>query len=156
MSLPSRRCTSCSRALHNAVEKTVGKCVWCLTGYGTTKSGSSSFKLWLAALGLVGVGFLAGYCCSLWKSKPVEDIEKTKNFKEINDEEEESKYGKKGIENSNNLDCPICMDNKIDVALRPCGHTFCKECIEKFIEDKMSQCPICRKKFSKHDKIFLP
>jgi len=27
------------------------------------------------------------------------------------------------------LECSICMNNKINVALVPCGHTYCDDCI---------------------------
>ena len=27
------------------------------------------------------------------------------------------------------LECPICMDKKIDTCMVSCGHTFCEKCI---------------------------
>ena len=36
-------------------------------------------------------------------------------------------------------ECPICLDNSRNMALVPCGHTFCRTCGER-----LTSCPICR------------
>ena len=40
--------------------------------------------------------------------------------------------------------CPICITNKIDSYCNPCGHTSCKECLEKNSNLNHNKCPICR------------
>ena len=30
----------------------------------------------------------------------------------------------------NNIKCQICYDTDIDTLIIPCGHTFCRKCIE--------------------------
>jgi len=40
--------------------------------------------------------------------------------------------------------CPICITNKIDSYCNPCGHTSCKECLEKNANLNHNKCPICR------------
>uniref|UniRef100_A0A3Q3ELQ8 RING-type domain-containing protein n=1 Tax=Kryptolebias marmoratus TaxID=37003 RepID=A0A3Q3ELQ8_KRYMA len=51
-----------------------------------------------------------------------------------------------------NLTCAICLDRfKIPVTI-PCGHTFCKDCINAHWDTKIQsgigpQCPICNEKF---------
>ena len=48
--------------------------------------------------------------------------------------------------------CPICFELFLPplnnpLILFPCGHTFCKACIEQYAKSKKS-CPFCRKKFN--------
>lgn len=35
--------------------------------------------------------------------------------------------------------CAVCYAGERNCAMVPCGHTFCKECV-----DKMARCPLCR------------
>jgi len=41
------------------------------------------------------------------------------------------------------LECPICMGVCIDAVACPCGHTFCRLCVERSLE-KNKSCPLCR------------
>ncbi|XP_062929863.1 E3 ubiquitin-protein ligase TRIM32 [Mobula hypostoma] len=49
------------------------------------------------------------------------------------------------------LECPICMETFNQTAIRPkllqCGHTICKQCLEKLIADSINgvRCPFCSK-----------
>lgn len=46
------------------------------------------------------------------------------------------------------LQCPICADMLQDARLLPCGHTFCKRCIEQCQASVIgTSCPVCRKDF---------
>tara|TARA_B110001469_G_C9635607_1_gene318668 strand:+ start:73 stop:507 length:435 start_codon:yes stop_codon:yes gene_type:complete len=46
--------------------------------------------------------------------------------------------------------CQICFDNRINVILTPCGHTFCKECLGNSIT-----CFNCRSTIDKPFKLFI-
>ncbi|XP_018586702.2 zinc-binding protein A33-like [Scleropages formosus] len=48
------------------------------------------------------------------------------------------------------LSCPMCCDIYRDpVVLLKCSHSFCKDCLEKYWEEKSSrECPVCRRKSS--------
>ena len=41
-------------------------------------------------------------------------------------------------------ECSICMEVYTDPRVLPCGHTFCRQCIEAFGE---LACPVCREGF---------
>lgn len=46
--------------------------------------------------------------------------------------------------------CPICLDLFNLPISTPCGHNFCKECIQGYWEiAELSQCPVCKQKLSK-------
>ena len=44
--------------------------------------------------------------------------------------------------------CPVCITDKIDSYCNPCGHTFCKKCLDKtsnvINNTNHNKCPICR------------
>jgi len=46
--------------------------------------------------------------------------------------------------------CTVCATNKIDICINPCGHTFCKLCI-----DKMNKCCMCRGNIISKIKIYI-
>jgi hypothetical protein len=45
------------------------------------------------------------------------------------------------------LNCIICEEVFNDPARLPCGHTFCRECIDTWTK-QTRQCPVCRAKFT--------
>lgn len=49
------------------------------------------------------------------------------------------------IKNSffNKHKCPICFEHSKKYAVLKCHHSFCKECIDKWLE-KNKTCPLCR------------
>lgn len=51
--------------------------------------------------------------------------------------------------------CPICLDLCEDVALLPCSHVFCRECVSTFLDSKNAKqqvgCPTCRAPFTKEE-----
>lgn len=49
--------------------------------------------------------------------------------------------------------CSICMENAKDVALVPCGHTFCHACATELI--KNPGCPNCRKSIESVCKLYF-
>ncbi|XP_071824041.1 uncharacterized protein [Apostichopus japonicus] len=42
------------------------------------------------------------------------------------------------------LDCSVCCLKHTDPKVLPCGHSFCKSCIEKLIQATPASCPVCR------------
>lgn len=56
----------------------------------------------------------------------------------------------------NNSDCSICLDNKADTAINPCGHKmFCYDCINDYKNKNMNKkCPICHSDILSIIKIF--
>jgi hypothetical protein len=71
------------------------------------------------------------------------------NSKIINSvESKECKISIKQIYENVDADCIICMDNKYEVVLVPCGHyCLCKECANQLQKSK-SNCPLCRQKIN--------
>ena len=47
--------------------------------------------------------------------------------------------------------CNICVKNKINICINPCGHTFCSSCIQKM----HSKCGMCRSKIDSTIKIYI-
>ncbi|OMJ81655.1 hypothetical protein SteCoe_17813 [Stentor coeruleus] len=45
------------------------------------------------------------------------------------------------------IECPICFEVFKDPRIFYCGHTICKSCIVKSIQNDIISCPICRKTF---------
>tara|TARA_B100000683_G_C12312446_1_gene482933 strand:+ start:80 stop:829 length:750 start_codon:yes stop_codon:yes gene_type:complete len=54
--------------------------------------------------------------------------------------------------------CPICITNRIDSYVNPCGHTACKECLEHNKNNNLinnNKCPICREHINDIRKIYF-
>ncbi|XP_034549036.1 E3 ubiquitin-protein ligase TRIM68-like [Notolabrus celidotus] len=44
--------------------------------------------------------------------------------------------------------CPICLDLLNQPVSTPCGHNFCRDCIQGYWQSaNLSQCPVCKQKF---------
>ena len=52
---------------------------------------------------------------------------------------------------SNELLCAVCLTNKINVCITPCGHTFCDKCTDHM----KSSCYMCKGNVSNKVKLFL-
>lgn len=52
--------------------------------------------------------------------------------------------------------CIICIDNAVDILLRPCNHIcYCEECFKECRKNNInSSCPICRSKIVEFEKVF--
>ena len=46
--------------------------------------------------------------------------------------------------------CSICFDNRVDIVLTPCGHTFCENCL-----GKANECYKCRGTINSKHKIYF-
>jgi hypothetical protein len=47
-------------------------------------------------------------------------------------------------------ECTICMVNKVDCAIIPCGHLYCSQCLHG-----LDKCPYCRNEIKKTQKLFF-
>ena len=46
--------------------------------------------------------------------------------------------------------CPICLDLFDQPVSTPCGHNFCRDCVQGYWKSaNVSQCPMCKQKFSR-------
>lgn len=59
-------------------------------------------------------------------------------------------FSLKNIEKEEKCICKICFDKKVEIAIIPCGHTFCENCIFN-----SKSCPMCRSDIKSKLKIFL-
>ena len=48
--------------------------------------------------------------------------------------------------------CCICYENEVNICLIPCGHSFCKTCVDKSYSNK---CFICKITFTSKNRLFL-
>lgn len=56
---------------------------------------------------------------------------------------------------SEELLCVVCLNNKKSIILRPCNHLcLCEECSASK-EHSIKECPVCRKKIEKRERVFL-
>ncbi|KAJ8281419.1 hypothetical protein GJAV_G00067450 [Gymnothorax javanicus] len=47
------------------------------------------------------------------------------------------------------LSCPVCSEIFRDPVVLNCSHSFCKDCVQQYWEQKGSQeCPVCRRRHS--------
>ena len=62
-----------------------------------------------------------------------------------------SKCAKTCVLQKGTYDCSVCMEKKgpKTAAKLPCGHHFCKPCIDKWSKRETS-CPLCRKAYSSY------
>ncbi|XP_023688969.1 tripartite motif containing 35-28 isoform X1 [Paramormyrops kingsleyae] len=45
------------------------------------------------------------------------------------------------------LTCPVCKDIFKEPGLLPCSHSFCRDCLERYWQQKgIRECPVCRKR----------
>lgn len=50
-------------------------------------------------------------------------------------------------------ECPICFDKCADKILNPCGHKFCGDCCDSFVDAQGMKCPMCRHVFDRIDDV---
>lgn len=53
--------------------------------------------------------------------------------------------------------CSICLNYIIEPRMTPCGHMFCSECLQNWIQSVYPQtrCPCCRESFRLDDTLLL-
>lgn len=55
----------------------------------------------------------------------------------------------KDLLDPNDLECSLCMRLFYEPVMTPCGHTFCKNCLERCL-DHMPQCPLCKESLKEY------
>lgn len=50
---------------------------------------------------------------------------------------------------ANDFECSLCMRLFYEPVTTPCGHTFCKSCLERCL-DHTSQCPLCKESLKEY------
>uniref|UniRef100_A0A6B2LQS4 RING-type domain-containing protein n=1 Tax=Arcella intermedia TaxID=1963864 RepID=A0A6B2LQS4_9EUKA len=56
--------------------------------------------------------------------------------------------------NSENSECPICLERNADVVLPNCTHAFCSICILNW-QSRSETCPICRQVDGKNEDMWI-
>ncbi|TID29141.1 hypothetical protein CANINC_002098 [Pichia inconspicua] len=51
--------------------------------------------------------------------------------------------------------CSLCNKNFKNVALKTCGHCFCKDCVDDRLAARMRKCPNCNSQFSQYDVLLI-
>ncbi|XP_071686463.1 putative SWI/SNF-related matrix-associated actin-dependent regulator of chromatin subfamily A member 3-like 1 [Rutidosis leptorrhynchoides] len=58
------------------------------------------------------------------------------------------------LQDSEDIDCPICLSPPSKIIITCCAHIFCQNCITRTLNSK-ALCPLCRRKLSESD-LFAP
>jgi len=53
------------------------------------------------------------------------------------------------------VECPICLETFHDAVETNCGHAFCDFCIQKYMQTKQQNCPVCGKNPSPVHKSYV-
>ncbi|XP_036435540.1 LON peptidase N-terminal domain and ring finger 1, like [Colossoma macropomum] len=61
----------------------------------------------------------------------------------VSEETEPSWTVPRDLLDPNDFECPLCMRLFYEPVTTPCGHTFCKNCLERCL-DHSPQCPLCK------------
>jgi hypothetical protein len=133
------------------------------TAYGENKRVNDTLVLLIFSIPYVYDCFVGVYNYSMLRGiseqnqvnnellgKDIENIKKNYSEEQI----------KNHIKEVDNMICIICMENQRNTVLYPCRHTLCCEACAKLLFDNKRlfsdiNCPCCRKKCDKYDKIFL-
>jgi hypothetical protein len=79
-----------------------------------------------------------------------DDVDRTKPFylfsNDFKNRSKEIDLQKEYYQKGDISDCPICMDelNIEKTAILVCGHTFCENCLDIYINDKKIKCSSCK------------
>lgn len=47
--------------------------------------------------------------------------------------------------NTNDIECPVCLQEYVDKRTLSCKHEFCSDCVENIIKSNLAnKCPLCR------------
>ncbi|XP_023146126.1 LON peptidase N-terminal domain and ring finger 1, like [Amphiprion ocellaris] len=72
-----------------------------------------------------------------------------KGSKQQNTKSKTSRNVPKNLLDPNDLECSLCMRLFYEPVTAPCGHTFCKNCLERCL-DHTPQCPLCKESLKEY------
>ncbi|KAJ0671550.1 putative DNA helicase chromatin remodeling SNF2 family [Helianthus annuus] len=55
------------------------------------------------------------------------------------------------LQDSEDIDCPICLSPPSKIIITSCAHIFCESCIIRAIKSSISACPLCRRGLTESD-----
>ena len=88
------------------------------------------------------------------KKKEINEIDKLINITKFNLLIEQQKLDELKLKNkqliSPEIECKICYENKIDLAIIPCGHVLCSKCLQN-----QHVCPYCRTKINNIQQLYF-
>lgn len=70
-------------------------------------------------------------------------------------EKKEKNSNEKKRRSNDQWTCPICFDKLQSPVVTYCGHVFCYDCIDRWLQ-KSDKCPICTKHVDRNDLIVVP
>ncbi len=70
-------------------------------------------------------------------------MRKTRNLRRKHLRKTQKRRSKKQLKlvGGDDTECPICLEEKEQATLRPCGHTMCMDCFSRMTR---KNCPLCR------------
>ena len=85
------------------------------------------------------------------------------NAKETSEENEllraelrRQKNHNKNGDNEGSGHCSVCLNEKIEVIIQPCGHAcICRDCANILMQSVERKCPICRHSIKKIQNVYL-
>ena len=88
------------------------------------------------------------------KKKEINEIDKLINITKFNLLIEQQKLDELTLKNKKiiypEIECKICYVNKINLVIIPCGHVFCRKCLQT-----QNVCPYCRTKINNIQKLYF-
>eukprot|EP01083_Nonionella_stella_P010265 29298_1 len=142
--MASCRCTVCLKELKSSTEQRRRKCNACMHKKPTSSTALASVALVAAG---AAIGFIGGYVASLWSNDKTKESNKDQTTP--NNEIDTTMYDP----DQDIASCPICYDQRVNIALSPCGHTLCKDCAEQL--PNTEECPMCSKHINKKQTIYI-
>jgi len=100
-------------------------------------------KLGISPLSLLNIASIPSRALADYKTCLESKLEEIK---------ERKKEEKRKLENDL---CCICMANKKDTALQPCGHVLCLSCVEMMQKSNRKVCHVCRQPIVSKMSIYL-
>lgn len=111
----------------------------------------SKFRFKVVVCGSVGIVILSLLGRTYFLKKKQERAER-KLIEDIKSQRIEQSKMNREINLDDNLRCVVCLENKKEIILLPCGHVcLCFGCSNQII----SVCPICRKLIQSKSKAFI-
>ncbi|XP_030001057.1 LON peptidase N-terminal domain and RING finger protein 1 [Sphaeramia orbicularis] len=102
----------------------------------------------------VGTECCLSLCQAVSFLPAAEDDEEMMMRKEDGDRRGENSLSREktlGVLTVSDFECPLCIRLFFDPVTTPCGHTFCKNCIERSLDHTL-RCPLCKQPLQEYFK----